>query len=113
MSAYIGTADPFDKFPWTVTPYRGELAAPGRAFITTPNGLRPDGSSFPYWSVASDLWEPIAVLICRCVNSEAAAKFGTPNPSSVYADDWRTKPLFSVVDAPQPPPRSDSGRGLD
>lgn len=33
--------------------------------------------------------EPIAVMIAKAVNAEAHARYGTPNPSSVYVDEWR------------------------
>ena len=92
MSFYVEPDDPFDKFTWTVSrwapPYQPEQGGP-RASISTPNGRRPDGTMHTYWNVAHDLWEPIAVIICKAVNAEAHARYGTPNPASVYADDWR------------------------
>lgn len=92
MEVYVGVADPFDKFPWTVSRwaecYQPDQGAP-RASISTPNGRRPDGTMHTYWSVCHDLWEPIAVIVAKAVNAEAHARYGTPNPSSVYADEWR------------------------
>lgn len=94
---FITDGDPFDHFPWTVTLYSQEFqdlpAGHRKAFISTPNGKRIDnGEQHTYWSIAGDLWEPTAVLIAKCVNLEASRRFGTPNPSSVYVDEWRKAP---------------------
>ena len=91
---FIADGDPFDHFPWTVTLYSEEFQdLPGghrKAFISTPNGKRIDnGGQHTYWSIAGDLWEPTAVVIAKCVNAEAARRYGTPNPPSVYVDEWR------------------------
>lgn len=92
--AYYADPDPFDKFPWTwaayTTPFQDGPEGHLRGFICTPNGKRIDtGEQHTYWSVASDIWEPIGVIICKAVNAEAAARYGTPNPPSVYTDEWK------------------------
>lgn len=94
---FIADGDPFDHFPWTVTLYSHEFQdLPGghrKAFISTPNGKRIDnGEQHTYWSIAGDLWEPTAVAIAKAVNAEASRRYGTPNPSSVYVDEWRAAP---------------------
>lgn len=96
---FIADGDPFDHFPWTVSLYSQEFqdlpAGHRKAFISTPNGKRIDtGEQHTYWSIASDLWEPTAVVIAKCVNAEAARRYGTPNPPSVYVDEWRTQQPF-------------------
>jgi len=93
MDFYVD-GDPFDRFPWTVTLYSTEFQdlpeGHRKAFISTANGKRIDnGEQHTYWSVAGDLWEPVAVMIAKAVNAEAHARYGTPNPTSVYADEWR------------------------
>jgi len=91
---FLADGDPFDRFPWTVTLYSTEFQdlpeGHRKAFISTANGKRIDnGEQHTYWSVAGDLWEPTAVVIAKCVNAEAARRYGTPNPPSVYVDEWR------------------------
>ena len=82
---FYADPDPFDKFPWTcrryVEGYPPERT--DRAFISTPNGKRLDGTQHTYWSVAGDLWLPIAIIICEAVNAAAHERYGTPIPEQV------------------------------
>lgn len=91
LDFYVGD-DPHDRFPWTWQAYTADLQRTDGVLlgsICTPNGKRPDGTMHTAWMVAGDIWEPTGVIICNAVNRVAHERFGTPLPSSPYADEWR------------------------
>jgi hypothetical protein len=60
-----------DVFPWHFTTYViGDTDYGG---ISTPNGVRPDGTMHTYWTVTGETWEPFGRLIVEVVNSAARA----------------------------------------
>ena len=92
----VGQDDPHDHYPWTWTPLLPADGGPAVGGISTPNGRRPDGSMHTYWSVASDVWEPIGHLICHVVNQWAHEQFGTPVPPAPKPP-WKS-PLDDLPD---------------
>ncbi len=92
----VGEDDPHDHYPWTWTPLLPQDGGPVIGGISTPNGRRPDGSMHTFWSVASDVWEPIGHLICHVVNQWAHEQFGTPVPPAPLPP-WKS-PLDDLPD---------------
>ena len=92
----VGEDDPHDHYPWTWTPLLPQDGGPVIGGIGTPNGRRPDGSMHTFWSVASDVWEPIGHLICHVVNQWAHEQFGTPVPPAPFPP-WKS-PLDDLPD---------------
>ena len=92
----VGEDDPHDHYPWTWTPLLPQDGGPVIGGISTPNGRRPDGSMHTFWSVASDVWEPIGHLICHVVNQWAHEQFGTPVPPAPKPP-WKS-PLDDLPD---------------
>lgn len=83
----VGQDDPFDHYPWKWESYLDADGGPTVGTISTPNGTRPDGTTHTSWSIAHQVWEPHAHLICDLVNKWAHDEFGTPLPDSGASDD--------------------------
>lgn len=62
-----------DFFPWHYSNWVTSEGDPRNyGSICSRHGYRPDGSPYPYWHLAGEVWEPTGHLICVAVNAYVA-----------------------------------------